>query len=316
MIRYTDHWLGIEVRHLAALQAVAREGTFHGAAERLGYTQSAVSQQVAGLERIVGERLIDRPGGPRKVALTEAGQLLLRHAETILARLQAAQADLAAFSAGATGTLRVGTYQSVGRCILPRLMREFTTAWPRLEIRLHESASDAELLPLVERGELDLAFGILPLSPGPFEAMELMLDPYVLVVPAASPLAGRRRLDRLEEIMDQPLIGFRQCRSVVQVEAHLQRQGIEPHVIFRSDDNGTVQALVAAGIGLALVPRLATQPADPQVAFIELGEEMPGRRLALVWHRDRYQSPAARAFAALAASICRELDQPLAAQTA
>src|ERR687891_1848419 len=111
-IMRTDGWLGVELRHLAALQAVAEEGSFGRAAEHLGYTQSAVSQQIQALERIVGERLVERPGGPRPVSLTEAGELLLRHAEAIVARLSAAQADLAALSAGAAGPLRVGVFQS------------------------------------------------------------------------------------------------------------------------------------------------------------------------------------------------------------
>ena len=89
-----DHWLGVELRHLAALEAVDAEGSFGRAAIKLGYTQSAISQQIATLERIVGERLVERPGGPRPVALTEAGRMLLRHAKAIMARLQAAQADL------------------------------------------------------------------------------------------------------------------------------------------------------------------------------------------------------------------------------
>src|SRR2546423_13727215 len=127
-----DSWLGVELRHFAALQALAAEGSFGRAAGRLGYTQSAVSQQIATLERIVGERLIDRPGGPRPISLTEAGVLLLRHADAILARIHAAQADLAALTTGVGGSLRIGTYQSVGSSILPILMREFTADWPQL----------------------------------------------------------------------------------------------------------------------------------------------------------------------------------------
>src|SRR5215210_6639706 len=103
-------WLGVEVRHLAALEAVARAGSFGRAAESLGYTQSAISQQIQTLERIVGERLLERPGGPRAVTLTEAGVLLLRHAESIIARLHAAQADMAALASGHGGRLRVGTF--------------------------------------------------------------------------------------------------------------------------------------------------------------------------------------------------------------
>jgi molybdate transport repressor ModE-like protein len=125
-----DGWLGVELRHLAALQAVAREGSFGGAAVALGYSQSAVSQQIAALERIVGERLVERPGGPRPVSLTDAGKLLLGHAEGIVARIEAAQADLAAYSEGSAGTLRVGTYQSVGARVLPRVMLEFAAACP------------------------------------------------------------------------------------------------------------------------------------------------------------------------------------------
>src|SRR5579885_556907 len=95
-----DPWLGVELRHLAALQALADTGSFGRAAEELGYTQSAVSQQIATLERRVGARLVERPGGPRPVSITEAGALLLRHADSILSRLQAAQADLQALQAG------------------------------------------------------------------------------------------------------------------------------------------------------------------------------------------------------------------------
>ncbi|HYU16098.1 MAG TPA: LysR family transcriptional regulator, partial [Candidatus Acidoferrum sp.] len=126
----SENWLGLELRHLIALKAIAEEGTFGRAAASLGYTQSAVSQQIAMLERIVGQKLIDRPGGPKPVSLTEAGELLLRHADAIAARLQAAQADLAALDAGDGGPLRIGTYQSVGARVLPALFREFSEQWP------------------------------------------------------------------------------------------------------------------------------------------------------------------------------------------
>src|SRR3982751_5789847 len=147
-----DRWLGIELRHLLAIEAVAREGSFGRAATSLGYTQSAVSQQIAMLERIVGERLVERPGGPRRVSLTEAGVLLVRHAEAIVARLAAAQADLAALLDGEAGRRRRGVCQSRGQRTLPELMRRFANEWPKVEVALTESADDAELLRLVERG--------------------------------------------------------------------------------------------------------------------------------------------------------------------
>src|SRR5215210_3827150 len=248
-----DRWLGIELRHFLALEAVAREGSFVKAAVALGYTQSAVSQQIAALERIVGERLVERPGGPKPVSLTEAGRLLLRHADAIVARLAAARADLQALSEGEAGTLRVGIFQSVGERILPELMRRFTDAWPKVEVALTESASDVELLELVERGALDLSFADLPLVEGPFEHVELLRDPYVLLVPAGSELAERPMPPSIREIGALDLIGFRSCRADTQVENIVGRP---LRFVFRSDHNGTVQGLVGAGVGAALVPRM------------------------------------------------------------
>ena len=133
-----DHSSGVEIRHLTALAAVAEEGSFRRAATRLGYVQSAISEQIAALERIVGEKLVDRPGGPRAVSLTEAGELLLRHAEAIVNRLDAARADMAALQAGETGTLRVATYQSVSARVLPTVMRRFMGSWGGISIELSE----------------------------------------------------------------------------------------------------------------------------------------------------------------------------------
>ena len=301
-----DRWLGVEVRHLAALEAVAREGSFGRAADALGYTQSAVSQQIGTLERIVGERLLERPGGPRAVTLTEAGVVLLRHAEAIVARLHAAQADLTALAEGQAGALRVGTFQSVGARILPETMRRFLAAWPRVEIRLTESTVDDELLRLVERGELDVTFAMLPLQDGPYSAQELMRDPYVLLVPAEHELAGRDRAS-LADLDDLPLIGNRACRSTALAESELAIRGVSVGVSFRSDDNGTVQGLVGSGFGAALVPLLTVDVNDDRVRVVELEPEIPQRQIALAWHRDRHRSPAARAFLETAAEVCADL---------
>jgi DNA-binding transcriptional LysR family regulator len=301
-----DRWLGVELRHLIALEAVARETSFGRAAASLGYTQSAVSQQIATLERIVGEKLVERPGGPRRVSLTEAGELLLRHAEAIVARIAAAQADLAALSEGAAGPLRVGVFQSVGQHILPEVMRRFTDAWPLIDIQLTESASDAELLERVERGELDLTFADLPLTEGPFEAVELLRDPYVLVVPADSPLAAREAAPSRAEIARLDLIGYRQCRSLNQIASTVPG-GLR--FVFRSDHNGTVQGLVGAGVGAALIPRLAADPNDDRVVLLDLGSRVPPRLIAIAWHRDRYRTPAARAFVDAALEVSAELEQ-------
>ena len=301
-----ESWLGVELRHLAALQAVAEERSFGRAAHRLGYTQSAVSQQIATLERIVGERLVERPGGPRRVALTEAGLLLLRHAESIVARLQAAQADLAALSSGAAGTLRVGTFQSVGRKVLPTVMRRFHQSWPDVEIELHESHSDLELASSVERGELDLSFVQLPIENPALETIELLRDPYVLVVPADSPLAARDKPPSLREIAEQPLLGFRECRSTDMLADQLRTTGREPRFAFRSDDNGIVQGLAAAGVGVAVVPLLTVDENDETTSIIDLGSRVAPRIVGIAWHRDRYHSAAARAFVETARAVADE----------
>src|SRR2546421_4796752 len=181
--------LGVELRHLAALEAVGRTRSFGRAARELGYTQSAVSQQIAQLERNVGQRLVDRPGGPRPVDLTDAGRLLLRHADAIVAQLDAARADMAALAEGAAGPLRVGIYQSVGARILPGLVRRFREEWPRVQGSVREESAAPDLLRLLEHGELDLTFAELPLPDGPFEAEEVLQDPYVLLVASGSELA-------------------------------------------------------------------------------------------------------------------------------
>ncbi len=299
-----DGLFGLELRHLVALEAIASEGSFGRAAQRLGYTQSAISQQIASLERIVGQRLVERPGGPRPVTLTEAGALLLSHAEGIMARLQAASADLEALAAGDAGPLRIGTYQSVGARILPRLLSSFSAEWPKVDIRLVESTDDRELLQLVERGEADVSFCVYPLEPGPFEAVELMRDPYVLVVANHSPLASRDKPPTLREILELPLISYRSCRTTQRVEERLRLVGKEPNVVFRSDDNGTVQALVAAGTGVALVPRLTVDPADDSITVVDLGERVPPRLIGIAWHADRQLTAPARAFVEAAQAVC------------
>jgi molybdate transport repressor ModE-like protein len=305
-----DRWLGIELRHFLALEAVAREGSFGKAAAKLGYTQSAVSQQIAALERIVGQRLVERPGGPRQVSLTEAGRLLLTHADAIAARVAAAQADLTALGEGQAGTLRVGVFQSVGQRILPQLMRRFLRSWPQVKVTLTESANDEELLALVERGDLDLTFSDLPLTDGPFEAVELLRDPYVLVVAADSPLAERETQPSLREIAELDLIGHKHCRTVERLQSSFGRP---LDFVFRSDHNQTVQALVASGVGSALVPRLTMDPEDDTTVMIEL-PKLPPRVIALAWHRDRYRTPAARAFVETAQAVSAELElEPVAA---
>jgi DNA-binding transcriptional LysR family regulator len=316
LINGTDRWPGLELRHLNALEAVAREGSFGRAADRLGYTQSAVSQQIANLERIVGDRLLDRPGGPRKVTLTEAGAILLGHAAAINARLEAAQADLRALGEGEAGTLRVGVYQSVGARILPALMQRFHASWPGIQLEVVETNSDSEpeTVARIERGELDLAFWITPLPGDPLAGIEVLADPYVLLVPADCHVADRSSAS-LADLGDLPLMGNHRCRTSQNVERALRTRGIEPAIGFRSDDNTTIQNLVAAGMGAALVARLAVDERDERVRVVELVPRIPPRRTALAWHRDRHRSRAAQAFVDLTVEVCATMQAELTART-
>jgi len=307
-----DHSSGVEIRHLAALAAVAEEGSFRRAATRLGYVQSAISEQIATLERIVGQQLVVRSRGAGAVELTDAGDVLLAHANAILARVKAAEADLGALADGSAGSLRLGIYQSVGARVVPRLLPRFARDWPNVRVLPQESPTDAGLFELVDRGELELSFADLPLHPGPFESVELMDDPYVLVVPADSPLAHAGPAG-LDEIAELPLIGHWTCRVLPRVEAELRAQGVEPNFVFRSDIIGTVQALVGAGVGNAIVPRLAVDFADDQVSVVELGHDVPvqPRVIALFWHRDRYRSPASLGFVEAAREVCAQVTAEL-----
>ena len=189
-------------------------------------------------------------------------------------------------------------------------MSRFTGEWPDIEIELRESAHDEELASWVERGELDLAFVMLPIDVEPLETVQVLEDPYVLVTRPDSPLAHRERAPTLRDIVGERLIGYRDCRSTDMIAAQLRTTGREPHFVFHSDDNGTLQGLAAAGVGVAVMPRLTVEPSDESVAIVDIGQRMAPRLIGIAWHRDRYQSPAANAFVETARAVCAELEKP------
>lgn len=293
-------------RQLAALLAVVDTGTFSAAADELGYTQSGVSQQVAALERAVGASLLTRPGGPRRVSLTPAGEGLVVHARAVLARLQAARADLDAIVAGDRGTLRVGTMQSVGTKVLPWLLRRFREERPEVTLSPQETFDHAELVSAVESGRFDLSFAPLPVREGPFDVRRILDDPFVLVTPAGSPLAGSESVS-LRQAAKLPLIGFLDEELDRELLRNLRRTGTEPTIVFRSNDNPTVQGFVAAGLGYALMPRLTVDEDDPEIAVVPAVTGLPARNLALVSHADRQLPPYAARFVELAAEVCAEV---------
>jgi DNA-binding transcriptional LysR family regulator len=299
-------WSELDVRHLAALQAVASTGSFWAAADLLDISQSGVSQQIATLERLTGHRLLERSRGRRSVELTEPGRLLLRHAELVVGQLRAAEADLRAYEAGELGELRVGVYQSVANRILPPLLRDFAREFPGVAVVPRQSGSDDELLERVRRGELDLTFTVFPLPEGPFDAVEMTRDPYVALVPADSDFAREEGPLRIRALAGHDFISYNLCRTSDALDQQVRSLGVDPHVVFRSDDNGTVQSMVGAGLGVAIAPRLAVDAHDPNVAIRELADAISPRVIVIAYHRDRYLTPAAARFIALARRVFAE----------
>jgi DNA-binding transcriptional LysR family regulator len=276
----------LELRHLAALVAVAREGSFGRAAAKLGYTQSAISQQIAGLERIVGGVVVERRGGRHAASLTPVGEVLVAHAEQIMGQLVAARSDIAAVQAERE-TLSVGVYQSVGVRLLPAALKDFVARRPDVRVRLQESNSDEDLIELVEEGELDLTFAVQPLGEAKLQFIEVLHDPYMLLVPMDSRLASLSEELVPSDLDGLELIGFHECRSVMEAEARFRGAGFAANVTVRSNDNGTLQALVGAGVGAALVPRLVFDRPDAGIAALDLGDRVPPRVLVLAWHPGR-----------------------------
>jgi molybdate transport repressor ModE-like protein len=285
IMSYPNRWLGTEVRHLIALEAVAATGSFSGAARQLGYTQSAISLQIGQLERISGNRLVDRRGGRHPVTLTPAGRRLVRHSRAVLDQIRAAEADLAALAAGAAGIISLGTFQSISARLLPGSLRRLRNTRPLVEVQLNEAPHE-EQLGLLAAGQIDLAFVLLPVD-GPFHTRELMPDPFIFISPADSP-AGYR-VPSLTQLARRSLISWQ--HGPLSFEAVLRAHGHEPRVVLRTDDRVTVQELVAAGLGAAVIPRLALRLPDPRLSAVDVSRHIPPRKIGLAWHRDREPQP-------------------------
>lgn len=292
----------LELRHLHALRAVADTGTFAKAAFALGYTQSAVSQQIASLERVIGAPVFDRPGGPRPVRLTAAGALLLRHAVEVLDRVGAAEAELSDYLAGDIGEVTLGTFQSTSVRIVPHLVASLRERHPGVKLRLFES--EAELYDLLRAGELDLTFLVGPV-PDDLDATHVLTDPFVLLAPPDSPIVPPAGPVPLEHLRDVALIGqtANGCQRII--EDQLEAARLRPDVIFRSADNSAIQALVAAGTGHAVQPMLAVDTADPRVLVRDLDPPLAPRQIVLARMRGRHVPPVVEELIELAVTYCR-----------
>jgi DNA-binding transcriptional LysR family regulator len=282
---YRNPWLGVELRHLAALAAVGHERSFRGAADSLGYVQSAVSQQIAYLERVVGVRLVERSRGHRHVALTQEGTLLVERGHEILVHLEAARADLATMS-GESPRLRAGAVRSIAPSLVPKLVVLFKARFPDTDLCWQEVDAEAELPPLIERGALDVAFGELPSSAGPFETYELFRDSYVLLVRDERGESDEEILSRIHE-HELSLIGPVHREASVGIDTQLRARGIEFSYVFRSESVTTAQALVAAGVGVAIVPRFCLGVPNPAIRPVSLDGILLPRPLGMYWQRER-----------------------------
>ncbi len=296
-------WTDLSIRHLLAFRAVVEEGTFGRAGTRLGFTQSAVSQQVAALEKQTKYTLFDRPAGPHPPRLTPAGELLLHHTEAVLAVLAEAESDLARLDQGVTGRLRIGTFQSITTRILPIALQQLNDEAPDVEISLSEDDPDHDFhRAAILRGDLDLAF-LEGDAGAEFATLDLGLDPHVALMAPDTPV-GPVPIDRVAEA---PMVGQPANDGCgLLVDRGLERLGITPRYAYRSHDNAAIQALVGAGVGNAIVPLLTVDTEDPNTAVRTTIPELEPRSLRVVWDPDRTLPPVAHRFLEIVATACAD----------
>jgi DNA-binding transcriptional LysR family regulator len=298
----------LDLRHLRALIAVAEEGSFIGAADVLGFSQAAISQQIGALERAIGQTVFDRPGGPRPVTLTPAGRLLLGHALAITSRLAIAEAELADLASGTAGRLRVGTYQSVSVQLLPELVKAMREVAPDLAISLVEQQRNEELVDLLLAGEIDVTFLAGPYEDSRLELVELGVDPFVLVLAAGSDEARQHpgRTYPTALLSGAPMVGEHITAIAGDtIEQGLRAMGVKPRYVFRSNDNGAIQGMVRAGMGPAIMPLLAVDTADAGVVVKRLDPPIAPRTILVAVPLGVTRSRAAERFMRIAKTECR-----------
>ncbi len=284
----------LNVNRLRILREVAHRGSFSAAADALSYTQSAISQQIAALESETGMTLLERR--PRGVSLTAAGQTLVGHAESVLADLDAAEAALAAIAGLRGGRLRMASFPTAGATLMPLAIATFKARHPGVELTLAEGEPE-QVAPRLRTGELDLAL-LFEFDSSPFDRdeedpgqtdssvssrrltrVELLQDPLYLALPRDHRLADRKRL-RLEDLREEAWI---QTSKDSPFARHVVRcchaAGFEPRVSFQSDDYQTVQGLVGAGVGVALIPELALSVVREDIVIRALSPRPPARQV-------------------------------------
>ncbi len=285
----------LDVKRLKVLREVASRGSFSAAAESLAYTQSAVSQQIAALEREAATVLVERSA--RGVRLTEAGRALVAHADVILARLADAEAELDAIAGVRSGRLRLVSFPSAGATIAPRAIASFRARHPGVEVTLapREPAEGVEAL---KAGECDIALtleaGFEPFVDAAIERRHLLDDPFYVCLPAGHRVAARARVRLADLAEDSWILGTSgRCPDELVLERACQAVGFEPRVAFQSDDYMAIQGFVAAGVGVCLIPDLALAAARDDVVIRRLTGRPLVRHVLAATLRDGYVSPAA-----------------------
>jgi DNA-binding transcriptional LysR family regulator len=297
----------LSVQRLRVLREVARRGSFSAAADALAYTQSAISQAVATLEAETGATLLVRDR--RGVRPTAAGEVLVAHADRIVAGLDAAESDLAAVLGLHGGRLRMASFPTAGATLMPRAIAAFRAAHPAVQLSLAEGEPDV-IAPRVRDGQLDLALlfelpGFDDALGAELERTPLLEDELYVVLPNGHPLAGEPQL-RLEQLRDDAWV---QTSATSPYARHVVRlcnaAGFEPSVSFESDDFATVQGLVAAGVGVALVPRLGLAGGRDGTVARALSPPRPARRVVVATERGAAIAPAAATMVGILVDVAR-----------
>ncbi len=294
----------VELRHLQALVAVAEERSFGRAAQRLGFTQSAISQQIAAFERSLGAPLFDRPGGPLPVELTATGEALIPHAQAMLAQLATADDEIDRLLAGEWGRITIGTFQSVSVKALPAIVGELRAERPGIEIQFVESDDNDELINRTLDGELDVSFIVGDAHDDRLEYETLCTDPFIAISRSADALPTRLDARTLRQ---HPLIGQHASSCCSLIETALREMGVPIDYVYRSNDNAAVQAMVRAGMGIAVMPWLAVDPDDADVRVHELDPPITPRQIGLITRRARSRTAATERFIEIARDVARRL---------
>jgi len=289
-----------DLNQLRVLHQVANRGSFSAAADALDYTQSAVSKQIAALERQAGAVLVER--AVRPVRLTDAGTALLRHADAAFSHLSAAQQELAAITGLRAGSLRLGTFASAGATLVVPAISAFHTRHPDVRLFLIE-ADPRESISLIRAGELDLAVihdypALSARLDEHLERTHLLEDRFELVLPKDHPLARKRRLN-LAALSNERWLFPRITGGVSSTYDRLMRgacavAGFEPQILFEINDCQTAQGFVAADMGIAVLPHLALYPLNANVTVRKL-DDAPTRSVHAIRLAAGAPTPATRA---------------------